>query len=418
MRRTISESSDVGGRHISVAVAIAVVVAVVAVTVVWRVDRPQRWLVAHFVSAVGIQRGSDVRILGVRIGEVSAVMPDVAAVRIELRYDATYDLPADVAAIIVSPSIVSDRYVQLTPAYSGGPTLADGTELGVSRTAVPLEVDDVYRSLDELNRALGPTGANANGALAELVATARKNLEGNGDQLGDTLSGLSQALSTVAQGRADLFATVSNLADFTTALARSDEQVRSFNQQLAAVGEQLAAERDDLAAALRSLGTALADVKAFVRDNEQALVSNVAALADVTGILVRQQQALMTVLDVAPLALSNLNLAYNDRSGTLDTRDNALGPYDPASYVCSLMVNLVPAQQIPAACMELARLLVARGLPLTNELRKLIGQAPVATTPGTSAAVGGATAPGAGGALPGVLDEVDRTLGGILRGGR
>jgi phospholipid/cholesterol/gamma-HCH transport system substrate-binding protein len=404
-------------RTISVAVAVILVAAVVAATVMWRLDRPQRRLVAHFASTVGVHPGSDLRVLGVRVGEVTAVTPEGPTVRVELRYDTTYEFPVNVQAIIVSPSIVSDRYVQLTPAYSGGPTLADGADLPVSRTAVPLEVDDVYRSLDQLNRALGPSGANANGALADLVATARKNLEGNGGQLNGTISGLSDALSTVARGRADLFATVTNLADFTTALAKSDDQVRQFNQRLAAVGDQLAAERDDLAAALRTLGTALADVKVFIRDNRDALVSNVAALADVTGILVRQQQAIMTVLDVAPLALSNLNLLYNVGSGTLDTRDNALGPYDPASYVCSLMVNVVPAQQIPATCVDLARLLSARGLPLTNELRTLIGLAPVAGAPAT-AAPGGA-APGAGaGAVPGVLDTTDRTLGGILRGGK
>jgi phospholipid/cholesterol/gamma-HCH transport system substrate-binding protein len=179
----------------------------------------------------------------------------------------------------------------------------------------------------------------------------------------------------------------------------------------------LAAERDDLAAALRTLGTALADIKVFIRDNRDALVSNVAALADVTGILVRQQQAIMTVLDVAPLALSNLNLLYNVKSGTLDTRDNALGPYDPASYVCSLMVNVVPTQQIPATCVDLARLLAARGLPLTNELRTLIGLVPVASPPAT-APPGGAVPGSGGGAVPGVLETTDRTLGGILGGGK
>jgi phospholipid/cholesterol/gamma-HCH transport system substrate-binding protein len=404
-------------RTISVAIAVILVAGVVAATVVWRLDRPQRRLVAHFTSTVGVHPGSDLRVLGVRVGEVTAVTPEGPTVRVELRYDTTYDFPVDVQAIIVSPSIVSDRYIQLTPAYSGGPTLADGADLPVSRTAVPLEVDDVYRSLDQLNQALGPSGANANGALADLVATARKNLEGNGDQLNGTISGLSDALSTVARGRADLFATVTNLADFTTALARSDDQVRQFNQRLAAVGDQLSAERDDLAAALRTLGTALADVKVFIRDNRDALVSNVAALADVTGILVRQQQAIMTVLDVAPLALSNLNLLYNVGSGTLDTRDNALGPYDPASYVCSLMVNVVPAQQIPATCLDLARLLAARGLPLTNELRTLIGLAPAASPPAT-AGPGGAVPAAGGGAVPGVLDTTDRTLGGILRGGK
>jgi phospholipid/cholesterol/gamma-HCH transport system substrate-binding protein len=402
-------------RTISVAVAVILVAAVVAATVVWRLDRPQRRLVAHFTSTIGVHPGSDLRVLGVRVGEVTAVTPEGPTVRVDLRYDTTYDFPADVQAIIVSPSIVSDRYIQLTPAYSGGPTLADGADLAVSRTAVPLEVDDVYRSLDQLNRALGPSGANANGALADLVATARKNLEGNGDQLNGTISGLSDALSTVARGRADLFATVTNLADFTTALARSDDQVRQFNQRLAAVGDQLAAERDDLAAALRTLGTALADIKVFIRDNRNALVSNVAALADVTGILVRQQQAIMTVLDVAPLALSNLNLLYNVKSGTLDTRDNALGPYDPASYVCSLMVNVVPTQQIPATCVDLARLLAARGLPLTNELRTLIGLVPVAGPP-AAPAPGGAVPGSGGGAVPGVPESTDPTLGGILRG--
>src|SRR5204862_7864429 len=104
---------------------------------------------------------------------------------------------------------------------------------------------------------------------------------------------------------------------FTTALARSDEQVRAFNQQLAAVSGQLAGERDDLAAALRSLATALADVTAFIRENRDTLKSDVDALADVTGILVRQQKAIIEILDVTALAVSNLNLAYNARSGPL-----------------------------------------------------------------------------------------------------
>jgi len=392
--------------------AAAVVAAVVAALALWRVDQPQRRLTAHFTEAVGVFVGSDVRILGVRIGEVTAVVPEGRSVRVDLSYDAGQDIPADARAIIVPPSVVSDRYVQLTPAYTGGPVLADGADLSTDRTSVPLEIDDVYRSLDELNRALGPSGANANGALADLVATARANLEGNGDQLHQTLGGLSQALSTLADSRQDLFGTLSNLADLTGALARSDQQVREFNLSLADVGQQLAAERDDLAAAVRTLATALGDIRTFLHDNRDALVSNVAALADVTGVLVRQQRALMEVLDVAPLALSNLSLAYNPGSGTLDTRDNAMGPYDPAAYACSLMVNVVPVQQIPQTCFDLARLLAARGLPLTDQLRQLLGL-PAGTTPVPTAGAGS----GGGGPIGGITDTIDSTLGGILKGG-
>jgi phospholipid/cholesterol/gamma-HCH transport system substrate-binding protein len=373
-------------------------------------DQPQRRLVAHFSSTVGIHEGSSVRVLGVRVGEVVSVTPQGRTVRVEMRYDARQRIPADAQALIIPPSVVSDRYVQLAPAYDGGPVLADGGDIPLDRTAAPMEIDDIYRALDDFNKAMGPNGANSGGALEDLVQAGRANLDGNGESLHLTLDQLSRALSTVADGRQDLFGTVANLQLFTTALAQSDQEVRTFNQQLAAVADQLAGERDDLAAALRSLATALADVTTFIQQNRDALKSNVDALADVTGILVRQQKAIAEILDVTPLALSNLNLAYNARSGTLDTRDNALGPYDAASYVCSAMVDLGTPSQVPKECFALAQTLNAKGLPMTAQLRKLLGlpaASPAAPAPSVP------TAP-AQPQLPSV--PRDLTVGGILRG--
>jgi phospholipid/cholesterol/gamma-HCH transport system substrate-binding protein len=403
------------------AVAAAVVLALgalVALAVV-RARVPTRRLVAHFTSAVGILAGSDVRVLGVRIGEVVAVRPQGRTVAVQMRYDARYAVPADAQAVIVPPSVVSDRYVQLTPAYTGGPRLADNADLPTSRTAVPLEIDDVYRALDQFNRALGPSGSNAHGALSGLVATGRANLDGSGADLAGTLDGLSRTLDTLAQGRDDLLGSVADLQRFVTALAESDRQVRLLHEQLAGVGEQLAGERADLAATLRALATALADITGFVRDNRAQLKSNVDALTDVSGVLVRQQRAIIDVLNLAPLALSNLHLAYNARSGTLDTRDDVMGPYDPASYVCSLLAGLVPTTKVPAECVALARLLDANHLPITDQLRKLLGLPPATSSPGGSTsgtpgsvgvAPGGPGVPGLGGGA----GSTDPTLGGIL----
>jgi phospholipid/cholesterol/gamma-HCH transport system substrate-binding protein len=397
-----------------------VIIVTVAVAIpVWRLQKPQRTLVAHFTRVIGIYPGSDVRVLGVKVGEVVSVRPEGRTVRVSLRYDRAHRFPADAQAVIVPPSIVSDRYLQLTPAWGGGAALPDGADLPVERTAAPLEIDDIYRALDEFNRALGPNGANADGALSDLLATGRANLAGNGEELNATLDGVSKALSTVSGAREDLFGTVANLQKLATALAQSDRYVRAFNQQLADVSEQLAAERDDLAAALRSLAQALGEVTTFVRDNRQALRDNVTALADITTVLARQQRAIIQILDVAPLALSNLNLAYNSRSGTLDTRDNLLGPYDPATYVCAILAENVPLPQVPQECVALAHTLNLKGLPLPDALKGLLGL------------------PGSGQQPPGAADEkpvtpptvptvpglpvdpggvLDRTLGGILEG--
>jgi phospholipid/cholesterol/gamma-HCH transport system substrate-binding protein len=403
-------------RRIAAVVAAVALLAVVALAVL-HARVPTRVLVAHFTATVGVHVGSDVRVLGVRIGSVVAVHPEGATVRVEMRYADRYAIPAGASAVIIPPSVVSDRYVQLVPAYTGGPRLADGADLPTSRTAVPLELDDVYRALDRFNRALGPQGANADGALSDLVDTGAANLAGNGGNLAGTLGGLAKVLSTLDNGRSDLFGTIADLQDFVTALAESDQQVRELNGRLAAVGEQLAGERAELAAALRSLATALAQVAGFVRDNRARLVSNVDALADITGALVRQQQAIITVLDTAPLALSNLNLAYNGRSGTLDTRDDVMGPYDPATYVCSLLAGLVPATKVPKECVALAETLNASHLPLPDQLRKLLGlpaghsSLPAGGTPGTPGQGPAPSGPGVPGDLSG---GIDRTLNGIL----
>ncbi|MEO3748060.1 MCE family protein [Plantactinospora sp. B5E13] len=423
MRRPRPVPGPGRGRR-TLAAGVAVAVAATVAVVVLRPGTPHRALVAHFTRAVGIHPGSDVRVLGVRIGEVVAIVPAGGTVRLELRYDAGQPVPADVRAVVVPPSLVSDRYVQLTPAYAGGATLPDGAELSVDRTVAPMEIDDIYRALDEFNRALGPEGANADGALSALLAAGRANLDGNGAALHETLDGLAQALETLADGRQDLFGTVVNLQRFSTALARSDQQVRAFNQQLAEVAGQLAAERDDLAAALRNLAAALDDVTRFVRDNRAALRSNIDALADVTNVLVRQQKAIIRILDVAPLALSNLNLAYNARSGTLDTRDNVLGPYDPAAYVCAALVDVLPVKEVPRRCFELAQTLRLEKLPLPEELRGLLnlppkgepGRQPSAPDGPPSEEPAESRAP-----LPGLLGPgtvLDHTLGGILRGPR
>lgn len=402
-----------------VAVATALLVAVAAGVVVLRDGTPDRRVVAYFSRAVGVYPGSDVRVLGVRVGEVLTVTPQGRSVKVTMSYDPGIDVPAEAQALIVPPSVVSDRYVQLTPAYAGGARLTDGAEIPLQRTAAPMEIDDVYQALDDFNRTLGPEGANRDGALSDLVATGRANLEGNGQNLHDTLDGLSRALTTLSDGRQDLFGSVANLQRFTTALARSDREVRAFNRQLADVAEQLAGQRDELAAALRNLATALADVTAFVKQNRAALTSNVAALTEITSVLVGQQQAVIEILDVAPLAVNNLALSYNPRSGTLDTRDNAMGPYDPASFACSLLVDQLPAAEVPAKCMALAQTLHQRGLPMTDQLRKLLKLPPGApaiggSSPGPPISSPGAPIPDQAPGGSGITS--DPTLGGILRG--
>ena len=308
----------------------------------WTILRPagQYRVTAWFAETVGLYPGSDVRVLGIPIGSITDVVPLGDRVRVEMTIDDDYDVPADAEAIVLAPSLVSDRYVQFSPVYDGGPTMQDGDEVPLERTAIPVELDAVYGALDELSAALGPSGANENGALSDLIDTGAANLGGNGEALNRTLTGFSQAVETLAENRDDLFGSLDNLQTFTTALATIDAQVGQFNDNTAAVSELLASERKDLQAAIALLSDALADVAGFVRDNTTLLTTNVDRLADVTLVLVQQRAKLAEVLDVAPAALSNLARAYNPDFGTLDTRDNGLGSMNAEVVVCGALAQL------------------------------------------------------------------------------
>lgn len=326
----------------------------------WTVLRPagQYRVTAYFTETVGLYPGSDVRVLGIAIGTIDDIVPLGDRVRVEMSLDEDYDVPADARAVVLAPSLVSDRYVQFSPVYDGGPTLEDGAEIPMDRTAIPVELDAVYGALDELSAALGPDGANANGALSDLVDVGAANLEGNGENLNRTLTGFSQAVETLAENREDLFGSLENLQAFTSALASIDAQVGRFNDNMAAVSDLLAAEREDLAEAVVLLNDALADVAGFVRENTALVTTNVNRLADVTLALVQQRTALAEVLDVAPAALGNLARAYNPDYGTLDTRDNGAGTLTPELVVCGALYQLgrVSLENLPVATDPLAPL--------------------------------------------------------------
>jgi phospholipid/cholesterol/gamma-HCH transport system substrate-binding protein len=292
---------------------------------------------AYFPRTVGIYPGSDVRVLGVRIGEVRKITPEGGRVRVELEYDEGREVPAGAQAAIINSSVVSDRYVQLLPVYRKGPVLRDGDVIPESRTAVPVELDRVFDSLHTTSEALGPKGANQDGSLARLLGVSADNLEGQGKNLNRTVEDLSKAVTTLSDGRGDLFGTVRNLQVFTAALAADDKSVRSFNGSLAKVAGQLAGERKDLAAALKYLAAALGDVADFVKKNKKTLASDVKGLSKVTKVLVTQRAALKELLEAAPTGLGNLQNAYNPSAGTLDTRNNAQQSQDPADLLCSLL---------------------------------------------------------------------------------
>ena len=167
-------------------IAVAVVVALVAagVALFWP-GGDQKYVNAAFPRTVSLYEGSEVKILGVAVGKVDTVVPTGTIVKVRFHYDAKYKVPADAKAVGISPTVVGDRFIQLTPVYSGGGVMENNARLGVDQTATPLELDEIFGSINDLNIALGPDGANKAdaggvGPLTRLLDSTARNFGGQG----------------------------------------------------------------------------------------------------------------------------------------------------------------------------------------------------------------------------------------------
>ncbi len=356
-------------------VPLIVIGLLIATAVVWffGMGSSTKTVTAYFPRTVSVYEGSDVRVLGVPVGKVDKVTPEGTQVKVVMTYDDEIKIPADAEAVIVSPSVVGDRYIQLTPAYTEGDVLADNSELDTKRTAIPLELDEIYGSLDKLTVALGPNGANANGALTDLLEQTAANFGGQGAKFKETIKDFGDLSTTLDNNREELFSSAAKLQAFVETLADNDTTVRRFNQSLGRVSELLAGESDELTSALANLGVALDVVGDFVHENRASLGRNIRGLNRFAKVLVRHRDDLNVILRAGPLALNNLGLGYNPQTSTLDSNSNIgnLLEQDPAELLCALVSANDPNGTI---CDLISNLPLPRSVPFGVGTGSRVGQ--------------------------------------------
>lgn len=407
-------TKSLAGRLVLGLLALVLVLGVIAA---FDREPEKNTLAAYFPSAVSIYEATDVRVLGVHVGEVTAVLPEGDKVRVEMEYDAEHKLPEGAQATIVTPTLVADRFVQITPAYTGGPELEDGAEIALQDTGVPVELDRIYGALRDLTAALGPNGVNKDGTLNRTLQAGSKALKGQGAQGNQMLRDMSQAATTFAEGSGDLFAAVSNLAEFTATLAENDELVRAFIADLADVSSMLAEEGDELQRALAAVARAVGPVEQFVKQNRQALVTDVEKLTRVVRAINSERENIDLALSAAPLALNNLNNGQDMRTRTQGSRiflEDNVATLD--MMMCAVIQQTDSPKALKDVTCELLKQLVMQAIPQT-------GDTPDADAPQRERAP---RQNGAGGSpglkvptdeLGSISGSIDNTLKGLLGGG-
>lgn len=265
---------------------------------------------ARFTDSVGIFPGNDVDVLGVPVGRVTKVSPQGKSVLIEMKVRDSLKIPADVQALIIPPSVINDRYVELAPVWRKGPLLAAGAEIPLARTRTPVEFDRIVRALDTLATSLSSEQANI-GAIQDALEVGAANFAGNGEKINRGIKGFAAALGTLSERREDLSGIVNALDGLTSAFARNDATIRRFSKNVTTATEVLAENGQALNQTVAALATALKEVGAFVKEHQDALGTGLRDLTTVLDVINRNRVTLTEALDVLPLTFQNLTRTVN-----------------------------------------------------------------------------------------------------------
>jgi phospholipid/cholesterol/gamma-HCH transport system substrate-binding protein len=311
-------------------------------------------IVAYFDNSNGIFPGDEVRILGVPVGQIDSIEPQPQRAKITFWVNDKYKVPADAEAVILAPQMVTARAMQLTPAYTGGAVMADGSVIPEDRTAVPVEWDELRVQLEKLTEMLQPTEPGGVSTLGSLINTSADNLRGQGASIRDTVIKMSQAFSALGDHSGDLFSSVKNVSTLVSALESSSDLMAQLNRNLAAVSALLANDPHEVGRVVDDLNTAVGDVETFVADNRETLGVSFDKLSSVSQTLVDSLDDVKQLLHLFPGTMQNFANMYQPAQASFGTVPVVNNFANPIQFLCGAVqaASRLDAEQSSKLCVQ------------------------------------------------------------------
>ncbi|MEV0646523.1 MCE family protein [Phytomonospora sp. NPDC050363] len=293
---------------------------------------------AQFTDVTGVLAGDDVRIAGVKVGEVTevALKQDETTTYAEVAFNldsATRRLPSSVEATIRYRNLVGQRYIALAEAPGPATSLEPGATIPLAQTNPALDLTALFNGFRPLFSALNPEEVNK--VSYEIVQV----LQGEGGTLASLLEHTGSLTTTLADRDEVIGRVITNLNSVLATVAERDEELSTAIGRLQEFVSGLADDREVLGESIVSIGTLADQTQSLVSDARPELKADIGALGELAANLGSNGDALETALERLPDTYANLTrtgshgswfnffLCNADGSITLPV----VGPVNPAT---------------------------------------------------------------------------------------
>jgi len=259
---------------------------------------------ALFTDATGLLEGDDVRIAGVRVGEVDGVAVahhgDRAVARVSFTVDSDRPVAVSTRAQIRYRNLVGQRYVALSEGAGSGRALTEHGTIPLRQTQPALDLTVLFNGFKPLFAALNPQDVNA--FAMEII----KTLQGEAGDVNSLLGHTASLTSTLADRDAVIGRTIDNLNAVLGTVDERGKQLSTLISELQRFVSGLATDRAAIGASLTNIANLAEATAGLVREGRPAIRADVKELGTVAGNLDDNKKVVAGVLQRLPNKLETI----------------------------------------------------------------------------------------------------------------
>jgi phospholipid/cholesterol/gamma-HCH transport system substrate-binding protein len=256
---------------------------------------------AVFSDATGVVKGDDVRIAGVKVGNVEDIeIHDQDKALVTFKVDSDSQITASTMAAIRYRNLVGQRYIALSPGVGSPSLLREGATIPLERTSPALDLTVLFNGFKPLFEALSPDDINK---LAYEIITV---FQGEGGTLESLLAHTASVTSTLASRDQIIGELIDNLNQVMVTLGNRDEELSDLLIKLRTFVSGLSQDREAILGSLESISDLAVETSGLVTGVRQPLTKDIKELREVAGTLDRNKAELDRAIQVLPIKLNKI----------------------------------------------------------------------------------------------------------------
>jgi phospholipid/cholesterol/gamma-HCH transport system substrate-binding protein len=251
---------------------------------------------ADLPDVTGLFPTDDVKVAGVKVGQVSKVTTDHGHAVVTFNVDKSVPLRSSSQVGLRYRNVLGEKYLYVYPG-SSGQVMSSGSTIPMNQAVSSADIDAFLNALGPFIRAIHPQEGNL---FVQAMVSA---LEGNQDQVTQLLGNTATVSNTLGNLNQQVGSVIDNFNTVLTALAQRSGDLDALVNNLNALSQSLVARNNDLDTAVVEFSQLAAQFKDLLSTNRGNIDQAVNNLQGIAGVLSQHHADLEKDLTTLPEGL-------------------------------------------------------------------------------------------------------------------